>query len=187
MKAATNADNKCGDSSHHRLRDELPQGPSGAGVLVRALLKRVPGDGTLLQLSQTTEYALRALAHLSVEGDGKPVRALDLAAATHVPSAYVSKVMRKLVVAGLVDGTKGHHGGFKLARPASGIRFIEVIRAVDPEPAIERCAFGWGACNSAAPCPLHPAFTELSSCLRAWAERTSLADVVSGSVPAERP
>lgn len=139
----------------------------------------------MFQLSQTSEYALRALAQLAVVEDGKPMRAADLAAQTHVPSAYVSKVMRKLVVAGLVSGTKGHHGGFKLARAPEQIRFIEVIQAVDPLPAAEPCAFGWGACNAAAPCLLHPAFTGLNSRVRQWAEQTTLAAAV-GSRGAER-
>lgn len=114
------------------------------------------------------------------------MRASDLAATTHVPPAYVSKVMRKLVVAGLVSGTKGHHGGFKLARPAAQIRFIEVIRAVDPMPTTEPCAFGWGACNSASPCLLHPAFTGLRAQVRKWAEETTLGSMVGASVGAER-
>jgi Rrf2 family protein len=140
----------------------------------------------VFQLSQTSEYALRALAQLAVVQDGKPMRAADLAALTHVPPAYVSKVMRKLVVAGLVSGAKGHHGGFKLARPAGDIRFIEVIQAVDPMPTSEPCAFGWGACNAASPCLLHPAFNGLNARVRQWAEQTTLDVVAHGSLGAER-
>lgn len=132
----------------------------------------------MLQLSQTSEYALRALAQLALCPDDKPVRAADLAEATHVPAAYVSKVMRKLVLAGFVEGTKGHHGGFRLVRAAKDIRFSEVIQAVDPVEPFEHCAFGWGPCNSAAPCPLHPAFAELNRTMRRWAEQTSLGDVL---------
>ena len=140
----------------------------------------------MLQLSQTSEYALRALAQLAIVADGKPVRASDLATTTRVPPAYVSKVMRKLVVAGLVSGAKGHHGGFKLARPADQIRFIDVIQAVDPLPTTEPCAFGWGSCNSTSPCLLHPAFNGLNARVRQWAEQTTLDVVVHGSLGAER-
>jgi Rrf2 family protein len=128
-------------------------------------------------LTQTAEYAFRALAELAIAGDAQPLRAGDLAARTQVPEAYLSKVMRRLVERGLVHAQKGHHGGFSLARAAEQIRFVDVLSALDAMPSSRRCAFGWGRCNAAHPCPLHPAWSRLNDAFSDWAEATTLADV----------
>lgn len=132
-------------------------------------------------ISQTAEYALRAMARIA-SADG-PLRATEIAADTSIPVHYVSKVLRRMVSAGLLTSQKGHGGGFRLARPARSIRFREVIAAVDGDMEAGRCAFGWGACNPAAPCPLHPAFSRLEASLTDWLGRTTLADVQSGAPP----
>ena len=127
-------------------------------------------------LTTTAEYALRALAELALEGPAEAVRASDLAARTGVPEAYLSKVLRRLVSHGLLLGTKGHGGGFMLARPAARIRFIEVFEAVDAMPASNRCIFGQPRCSEANPCLLHPAWSKMKASFEAWARTTTLAD-----------
>jgi Rrf2 family protein len=136
-----------------------------------------------MQLTQTAEYALRAMAHLSLLPPGEGARAKDLAEASGIPMAYVSKLLRKLVVAGLLESQKGHGGGFVLARPAAEIRFVEVLRAVDYPIEPNHCAFGWGQCNVREPCPLHGTWSQLKEAFSRWAERTTLADVQRGVPP----
>jgi Rrf2 family protein len=132
-----------------------------------------------LVLSQTAEYALRALARLAALEEGEALRAVDLAAQTSVPAPYASKILRQLVVAGLLEGRKGHGGGFRLARDPEDIRFSDVLEALEELGPVERCAFGWEACDESRPCPLHPAWKTLQVALRDWAERTTLADVAA--------
>ncbi|MEQ1503261.1 MAG: Rrf2 family transcriptional regulator [Myxococcota bacterium] len=129
-----------------------------------------------LVLPTTAEYALRAMACIAGRSD-EWVRAKDLVEATHVPAAYLSKVLRRLVEGGLLTSMKGHHGGFRLARPASTIRFVDVLDAVDEEIGSTRCAFGFTHCSGRDPCPLHPMFEQLNQQVRAWAETATLAEV----------
>lgn len=127
-------------------------------------------------LSQTAEYALRAMAYLAVPRE-ESVRAADLADAIAVPAHYLSKVLRRLVQAGLLESQRGHGGGFVLSRPADQVRFVDVLAAVDALPTENRCAFGWGDCDVKNPCPLHPAWSRLNDAMTGWAEGTTLADV----------
>ncbi len=139
---------------------------------------RTRKDSWTLQLSQTAEYALRALAHLAMQPEGVAVTARELSQGTGVPVHYLSKVMRRLVMAGLVTGTKGHGGGFSLARPAAQLRSGDVLAAGEHSPASpDRCAFGWATCDTQRPCPLHGTWSELKEAARAWACQTTLADV----------
>jgi Rrf2 family protein len=140
-------------------------------------------------LPQTAEYALRAMACVAVLPAGEGVRAQDLAERSGIPLPYLSKVLRKLVLAGLLTSRKGHHGGFTLARAPRQIRFLDVLEAVEYQNDPDACAFGWRACNPVRPCPLHPAWSELKLSFKQWGAHTTLADIaVANPVPVrERP
>jgi len=136
-------------------------------------------------LSQTAEYALRAMASLATVPDGRPVRASDLSRATGIPSHYLSKILRRLVIADLLVSQKGQGGGFSLARPPEEIRFLDILEAVDALPQKDRCAFGWGDCSDTHPCPLHESWSKLSDHLHAWARENTLAGLAEADRAAE--
>jgi Rrf2 family transcriptional regulator, iron-sulfur cluster assembly transcription factor len=137
---------------------------------------------SLMLLPQTAEYALRAMACLAAVPSGQGMRAKDLSEASNVPAPYLSKILRRLVVEGLLLSQKGHHGGFALARAPSEITFLQVLHAADFEPDANRCSFGWGMCDAISPCPLHDAYSVLKGEFIEWAARTTLADVDAKSV-----
>ncbi len=128
-------------------------------------------------LTQTAEYAFRAMACLAGLEAGESLRAGEISARTGVPVHYLSKVMRRLVTARLVSSQRGHHGGFSLARPAAAIMFRDVLRAVGCDDDAPRCAFGWSRCNAAAPCPMHDAWSELRAQFEAWADAHALSTI----------
>jgi Rrf2 family protein len=130
-------------------------------------------------LSQTAEYALRAMAWLAMAPESKPVRAADLARATGIPTYYVSKVLRRLVLADLLESQKGQGGGFSLSRVPREISFINILSAVDAFPTQGRCAFGWGQCDATDPCPLHNSWSQLDDRIRDWAAGTSLGEIAN--------
>ncbi len=125
-------------------------------------------------LKQTAEYALRAMIVLAQQEPGRCISAAELSARTNIPASYLSKIMRRLVLASLVRSRRGHGGGFRLARAAADVSFLEVMQAVDYGAEPNRCAFGVGACNPEQPCPLHDQYTELTASFESWARRTTL-------------
>jgi Rrf2 family protein len=128
-------------------------------------------------LSQTAQYALRALARIAALPPASAATAKDISAETGVPPHYLSKILRMLVEAGLLESEKGHHGGFRLNRPAVRITVADVLDAVHESVESQHCAFGYARCNDKAPCPLHPVFSKLNDSVREWASRSTLADV----------
>ena len=133
-----------------------------------------------MHLSRTAEYALRAMAQLALLDEGVALPAQDLSNTTAIPVAYLSKVMRKMVLAGLVNAHKGHGGGFALSRPPAKIRFSDVLAAAGIDARENDCAFGFARCNAKSPCPLHVAWKDLGDRFRSWALGTTLADVRTG-------
>lgn len=138
-----------------------------------------------MYLPLTAVYALRAMATLAMMPTGVRARGQELAQATTIPTAYFSKVMRQLVVAGLVLSEKGHGGGFLLARAPNEITFeaiLDAVGVVHPDS----CAFGWDACNSREPCPLHDSWSVLKTMFHRWSRETTLADVARNESPLVR-
>ena len=137
-----------------------------------------------MRLTQTAEYALRAMAYMTNLPDGAAIRARDLAVPTAVPPHYLSKLMRHLVVAGLIHSQKGHGGGFVLARPREQITLEEVLAAANVSLVAGECAFGWHQCNAEHPCPLHPVWSKLQQASIEWARKTTLGDVQGADLSA---
>lgn len=138
-------------------------------------------------LSQTAEYALRATTWLAVCPPGTALRSSDLSRATGIPDHYLSKILRRLVIAGLLSSRRGQGGGFELARPPDEIRLLDVLHAVDPSIERGRCAFGWGACDAKAPCPLHAAWAPMGDSFMEWAATTTLASARPPHPDRQRP
>jgi Rrf2 family protein len=137
-------------------------------------------------ISQTAEYALRAMSALAILPDGAKIRAADLGRATGIPTPYLSKILRRLVVAELLVSRKGQGGGFALARPAAEIPFIDILEAIGALPTDGRCAFGWGNCDQLSPCPLHGSWSRLDRHVREWARDSNLAEVAAANKDNQR-
>ncbi|RMF60835.1 MAG: Rrf2 family transcriptional regulator [Calditrichaeota bacterium] len=139
-----------------------------------------------MRLNQTAEYALRVMAYLATQDNQEPIKSKELAKTTGIPLFYLSKIMRRLVVAGLVQSQKGHGGGFTLAKPRSEIHFIDIIQSVSSEFSTKRCVFGYARCGDENPCPLHPTWKILRNQILSWANKFTLEDVAKGE-PIELP
>ena len=104
-------------------------------------------------ISQTAEYALRAVVYLGNRA-GEACTTAQLAAEIDAPPSYLAKVMKGLSRAGIVGSQRGLHGGFKLAREPDEVTILEVVNAVDAFHRIENCPLGRPAHHSGL-CPLH--------------------------------
>ena len=89
-------------------------------------------------LSQTLEYALRAVVHLAMH-DGEALKTSDIADRTKVPAAYLSKVLQGLRAEGIVQLQRGIGGGVRLARDPKQLTILDVVNAVDPIQRIDTC------------------------------------------------
>jgi Rrf2 family protein len=122
-------------------------------------------------LSQTAEYALRAVVALAT-GTQDPRTAQDISRESKVPLDYLSKVLSSLSRAGIVTGQRGRGGGFQAARPPARLTVLEVVTAVDPLKRIKTCPLGLKA-HGTKLCPLHRKLDDaLASVEKAFEETT---------------
>ncbi len=88
--------------------------------------------------SQTVEYALRAVVQLAIHAP-KPQKTSDIAEATKVPTAYLSKVLQGLREKNIVCLQRGVGGGVTLAKSPAELTILDVVNAVDPIQRITTC------------------------------------------------
>lgn len=141
-------------------------------------------------ISQTAEYALRAVVHLAscAKSNGEsgaqqqPQTAQQIAAVTQVPAGYLSKVLQRLSTVELITSQRGLGGGFKLARPAEEITIFQVVQAVDPLPRIRRCPLGL-ASHAVNLCPLHKRIDDAMATVEEAFAASTIAELVKDASP----
>jgi Rrf2 family protein len=126
--------------------------------------------------SQTIEYALRAMVHLASAPQDASLNSETLAQRTKVPKGYLSKIMRDLVVAELVNSQRGPNGGFTLGRLATKISILDIVDAVDPLQRITKCPLGNPLHVKL--CPLHSRLDNALAMIQNEFRNTSLAEVL---------
>lgn len=84
-----------------------------------------------MQLRNQVEWALHCCAVLAGLPQGARLSTRTLAEFHGVPKDYLSKALQNLAQAGLIEGSLGPSGGYRLARPASEITFLDVTEAIE--------------------------------------------------------
>lgn len=128
-------------------------------------------------LSQSVEYALRAVVHLAALQAGSSASSATIAAHAKIPHGYLSKILRDLVVAKLVNSQRGPNGGFTLARMPAQISLLDVVSAVDPIERITKCPLGNPAHLNL--CPLHSRLDRAIGLIERELQSTTLAELFS--------
>jgi len=127
--------------------------------------------------SQTVEYALRAAVHLASKAPN--ARTTDqIAEATLVPRAYLSKVLQGLTRSGLVLSQRGLGGGMSLAKSAADITILEVVNAVEPIQRIRSCPLGLAA-HGVHLCPLHSRMDRALATVEIALANSTLAEILA--------
>lgn len=133
--------------------------------------------------SSTFEYALRAAVNLA-SMENASASAEKIAECTKVPPGYISKVMRDLVVAGLVESQRGPNGGFRLARSPGKITVLDIMNAVAPMARIVGCPLGISSHINL--CPLHRRLDDAIAMVEKAFGATTLAELVAPPAAGEK-
>jgi Rrf2 family protein len=127
--------------------------------------------------SQTVEYSLRAVCYLASQAPAACTTD-DVANATKVPRAYLSKVLQSLVRGGVVHSQRGLGGGMTLTKEPKDLTILEVVSAVEPIQRIKSCPLGLTS-HGIRLCPLHRRLDNALAMVEKAFAGTTLAEVLS--------
>ncbi len=106
----------------------------------------------MLRLSKKADYALIAMKHLALRGDGSS-SAREIASLYDIPIELLAKILQRLVRRGLLASQQGTRGGYQLARMPAQISVADVIQAIDGPVTVTACATDEGSsCEQFAKC-----------------------------------
>lgn len=134
-----------------------------------------------IELSKKGDYAVRAAVGLATLDDGRPVSARIVAERMGIPPRFVAHVLSDLVRAGVVVGTPGRSGGYRLAAPAESIDLLRIVDAVEDRGTAPRCVIRGGTCRTTGSCAVHVAFESATAAMRRELAAASLADLAGGT------
>ena len=92
-----------------------------------------------MNFSSKAEYGVRLMVELGRQEGDQPTSLKAIAAAEDLPLSYLEHVVASLKKAGLVESSRGAHGGYRLARPAEEIAMDEVVLALEGTIAPMEC------------------------------------------------
>lgn len=94
-----------------------------------------------MKLSKATDYALHTMFHLIKKESDKPIGVQQLAEYQDVSATYLSKILTKLVKAGMIESISGAQGGYKLKRNKQDVNFLDIIHAIEGTAPLFECDF----------------------------------------------
>ncbi|MGN1128590.1 MAG: RrF2 family transcriptional regulator [Candidatus Flemingiibacterium sp.] len=139
-----------------------------------------------MRLTQEADYALRIVSTLARGGVTMDSRTVSVKAC--VPERFTVKILRKLVLGGIVASKKGSAGGYMLAVSPDEITMLSVVELIDEPISISRCLDREYECtknNDKSCCVFHMIFAKLSSRLAEKLGSITIADATDDSVSIE--
>jgi len=118
-----------------------------------------------VEITRQADYAVRAMINLSGLPLDRRVSTAAISVAEDIPLPFLTKVISRLAMAGLVTTSRGMGGGVSLGRPAEEINLLQIIEAVDGPIILNRCLLRSSACEREPYCAAHDVWTNIQDCL----------------------
>ena len=135
----------------------------------------------MLKVSSRGHYGLRLMTELGRAHGQGPLPLSEVARVEVLPLPYLEQLVVPLRKAGLVEGTRGIHGGYQLTRPPGEIRVGDILRALEGPVALVDCTahdYVHGTCMREADCLSSGLWHRLKVSVEAILDATSLYDLL---------
>ena len=131
-----------------------------------------------MQLTSTTDYAIRIVCYLAAQR--QMISTSELSQELSVPSSYIPKITKKLKQAGIIKACEGTNGGYMLAKQPENISLMEIISCVEETMAINRCLEEDRFCsrNLEDTCKIHKILLSLQNTYNNKLENVKVSDVI---------
>ena len=139
----------------------------------------------MLRVSKLTDYATVVMTCLASSDGDEILSAQQLAERAHLEVPTVSKLLKQLANAGLVESRRGVNGGYRLARDPRAISVADIVSAMEGPIGMTECSAHAGTCNHESHCGVRVNWQRISHAIRVALEGVTLADMIS--VSSRRP
>jgi Rrf2 family protein len=106
-------------------------------------------------ISQTAEYAIRALGYIASQGGERRILAREISQELNVPANYLSKILHHLARSRILSSARGASGGFSLALDPESVTLLDIVNLFDGTATRRECFLGQAICSDENPCHVH--------------------------------
>ena len=135
-----------------------------------------------MKITAQVEYGLRILVRITRCKDEVGLSIRQLSEAEGLSVNYVAKLTRVLRINGLINSTRGHMGGYVLAKPAAAITVNDAIKALSGKLFDKKfCDSHAGMmtlCTNSVDCSIRSLWTMMQATLDQLLDKVTLADMV---------
>ena len=133
-----------------------------------------------MKLSTKGRYAVTAMMDLAIHEKFGPVTLADISVCQGISLSYLEQIFARLRRNGLINGTRGPRGGYRLARTADQITVADIINAVSEKIDTTRCE-GKENCQNGERCLTHELWSDLSNQIHNFLDSITLAQFTQRS------
>ncbi|MGR9071781.1 MAG: SUF system Fe-S cluster assembly regulator [Gammaproteobacteria bacterium] len=131
----------------------------------------------MLRLSKLTDYATVVLSYMA-KCDERLHSAIEIAEATGIALPTVSKILKQLAKAHVLNSIRGAKGGYALARSPDKISVAAVISALEGPIALTECSISHKGCEQASGCEIKGNWSLINLKISNALESITLADMI---------
>ncbi len=131
----------------------------------------------MLRISKLTDYGILLLARFAAAPRDAQLSAREMAETTTLPLPVVSKMLKELANAGLLESLRGAKGGYRLVRTPDAITVAEIVHALEGPIALMECTAGPGHCEQEARCTVQEPWHRINRAVHDALSRVTLADL----------
>lgn len=115
-----------------------------------------------MKLSTRSRYGVRLMLSLARSYGSGPLYLKDIARAEEISEKYLSLIIIPLRGVGLVNSTRGSHGGYSLARPPAEITLKDIVDVLEGNCLVD-CVKDPAACSRVSTCASRDIWTMLDN------------------------
>jgi Rrf2 family protein len=121
------------------------------------------------------------MVYLAQLGAERRAATSQIAQEKQIPPSFLAKIVSQLSVAGLLQTSRGAHGGVSLARSPEEISLLDVVEAIDGPILLNECVGEKGACTFGDACAIRPIWCDAQKELVERLKGTNFSQFANGN------
>lgn len=131
----------------------------------------------MFKISRLADYGTVIMGLLAAQPIEQYSSAAAVSAKTHIKVPTVSKILKLLHEAGLLESLRGSNGGYRLTKQPHEISLAAVITAIDGKPAMTQCSLGKNICLHDHICEVRSHWRYINQAIINLLQQWSMADL----------
>lgn len=131
-----------------------------------------------MKINTKVRYGLRTLIELGLKRNKDGMLQKDIADNQEISKKYLDPIIASLKTAGLIVNVGGKKSGYKLNRPPSKIKILDIYKAFESGPYVVNCLCDPKICHRVSSCTAYHYWTGLNNAIVNHMNKTTLESLI---------